>query len=102
MAWSKTSQDLTAVSLSLPHAHAATGRATLSFVTNGHGDSEFEDFIYTSHFFAAAFHVLRAHTLRNCCALVGGYGGEALSLKKVDAGTLCSEVGFETDENEWG
>jgi hypothetical protein len=98
----RISQDRTAASPSLLHAHAATGWAALGLVADCHGDGEFEDFVYAGHFFAAAFHVLGAHAFRYCCALLGGYGGETLGLEEVNAGAFCSEVRLETDEDERG
>lgn len=63
-------------------------------------DRELEDLVHTLHFLAAAFDVYGAHSVGDSLTLLWRYGSQALRFEEVDAGSLCSEVGFETDEDE--
>lgn len=62
-------------------------------------DGLLEDLVYAAHLLAAAFHVERAHFLGNLLALFFRDWREALGLEEVDAGSLCTEVGFKAYEN---
>ncbi len=65
-------------------------------------DGKFEDVVDALHLFAAALDVGCAHTVGYGLALGRGDGSEALGLEEVYAGSFCSEVGFETNEDERG
>lgn len=73
-----------------------------SIICNYCTDCFVEYLVDTGHLLAAAFHIAGPHLPRNCHALLLGDRSKALGLKKIDAGSFCSKVGLQADENERG
>lgn len=69
-------------------------------ICNDRVDCFAEDILNSSHLLAAAFHVTGSHLPGNGHALLLSDWSQALGLEKINACSLCSEVGLETNEDE--
>lgn len=95
----------TTASASAAAAEAAAATVELLsffFCADCRVDRKFKHLVHTAHLLAAALDVRGAHTLGHRLSLLRRDGGEALGLEQLDAGTLCAEVGFETNKDQGG
>ena len=64
----------------------------LDFVADRRVHRKLEHIVNTLHFFAAALYICGTHPHCDSLALLGGYGGQALSSEKIDARAFDTKI----------
>ena len=76
------------------------GLEVAAVVSHDDVDGLIKDLIDTAHLLTAALHVLGAHLLGHCHALVHCYGCQALRLQHLDACFLMPQVRLQAHQNQ--